>query len=51
MRVAIVVEVFPFGQFLFEVHVVVVAQKLIELFLISPVGAFHLAVFGVLGLI
>lgn len=34
----------PFGQLLFQIHVPFVRQKLIELFLVRPVGSFDFSI-------
>jgi hypothetical protein len=44
MRPIVVVISLPFLEFLTQSHIVLVAEKLIELFLIGPMGSFHFAV-------
>ncbi len=44
MRSIIIVESFPLGQFLVEIHIVGVGQQLIELFTVRTVGSLDLAI-------
>ena len=44
MGAAIIVEVFPFSQFLVQIHVIGEAQELVKFILVGAVGSFHLAI-------
>ena len=44
VRPAVVAKVFPFGQFLVQIHIISEAQQLIEFVLAGSMGAFYFAV-------
>ena len=44
VRACEIVEALPFGQFLLQIHVVLISQQLVKFILIGAMGAFNFSV-------